>query len=191
MYDLDGVHHHHPGFKLFQRCDYGLRIGFGHHSQPVCGQPQPVGAHGNLLQGFLTGYIEGVHGRGEVAHGLQQQRALARPRVAPHQDGRTRNQTTAQYAVKFAYAGGETRQVGQVDFPEHAGAGQRPGESAAVATAAAGAPGALAGGGPKANFRQGIPGAAIIALALPLGVIRATIIANEGGFLLGHSILVP
>ena len=185
VHHLDGIHHQHFRFHFLRRGDNGLHIGLGHQPQFVGGQLQSLGAHGHLLQGLLASDVQGVHGRRQVAHGLQQQGALAGAGIAPHQDGRSRHQAAPQHPVELLGPGRKARQVVQVDVLEHLCRGQCAGETRLVGRTARPGP-AAAFSRPQPDFRERIPGAAVAALPLPLGVVRAAVVADEGGFLFGH-----
>ena len=71
MHHLNRVYHQHLRLELLRCPDNGFHVGLGHESQFVCRQLQALRTHGDLLQGFLPGDIQGLHGTGEMAHGLQ------------------------------------------------------------------------------------------------------------------------
>ena len=89
MHHLNRIYHQHLRLELLRCTDNGFHVGLGHESQFVCRQLQALRTHGDLLQGFLPGDIQGLHGTSEVAHGLQQQSTLTSARIAAYQDGRT------------------------------------------------------------------------------------------------------
>ena len=90
-----------------------------HQPQPVRGQLEALGTHCHLLQGFLSGDIERLHGIGQVTHGLQQQGTLAGAGVATEQDCRARYETAAQHPIKLSCPTAEARHVVEFDIPQH------------------------------------------------------------------------
>ena len=85
-----------------------------------------LGAQLDLVRAFLAAGVE--HGRAErrdVTECLQQERALADAGITTQQDGAAGNAATAEHAIQFADAGGESRRLERFDLPQwHRGRGR-------------------------------------------------------------------
>src|SRR5690606_26414676 len=136
---------------------------------------------GHLLQGFLTGYVQGRVLGGELTYCLQQQGTFTCARVATHEYGRAFHKTAAQYPVEFLHAGADAGLFGQADFVQAFDCRQ-----AAGVALEPGATGAFTRAGYAAHFADGVPFMAGRALALPLGIVRTAFGADVGGFYLCH-----
>ena len=129
MHHLYGVDNQYARLQFIHRGDNRFYIGFGHQAQRVCGQAESFGAHGDLLQRLLARDIQGIHGLRQMAHGLEQEGTLARSGVATDQNRRAGYQPATQYPVKLPCPRRNARHRVEVDFLEHSGAIQSPGET--------------------------------------------------------------
>ena len=81
------------------------QVGFRAQTDGRIGQAQPLGAHLHLGGGL---FARNIHAFDAVARKgcrrLQQQCRFANPRIAAHQNGGSRHQSTAQNAVQFINA---------------------------------------------------------------------------------------
>ena len=120
-----------------------------------------------------------------MAHGLQQQGALASARAAADKNAGTRHKTATQDAIKLLRTRRKARQILQIDILQHTGTIETTGKTRTIARhREAPTPSRL--GWPQLDLRQRVPGPTITALALPLHVIGAAIVADKGGFLFCH-----
>jgi hypothetical protein len=177
---LDRIDHEQARAVLIQRRENALQGRLRHQAQVVAGQVEALGTRCHLLRTLLTGDVQGGGTRREVAHGLQQQRALAGARVAAHENGGARHQAAAEHAIELGHARTDACHLGGIDVRE----APRRGQGTGIARARRDSPGARAGA--EAHLAERVPGAAVAALALPLVVIGAALAAHERGFLLSH-----
>ena len=192
VHHLNGVHHHQFRLMLLGAAADLLHIGLRQQLETVGGQFQPLRPHAHLLQGFLAGHIQGRTAlRRQQAHHLQQQGALARPRIAPHQHRRAWHEAAPQHPIQFAEGGGESGQCLEVYLGEFLHGGTGAGITLAPEVRLHRGGGGFAGGGAEAHLAQGVPGAAGVALALPTAVVGATFGADIGGFALRHLRSLP
>ena len=139
---------------------------------------EPLRAPRDLRQRFLACHVQPRQGPCHQRQRLQQQGRLADPGIATDQHHRPFRQAAAEHAVELADASGHARlRVG-------AHVGQR-GHLRCIhlarPTAAPGRRRCRLRGCFQHHFGERIPRAAGIALALPLGVVRAALAADMDG----------
>ena len=175
LHHLDRIHDHE--LRPFRRDQLGNAFddGLRSHREVALGQSQPSGAGGDLLEGFLAAHVQHADGAGEGCGDLQQQRTLAGAWVAPHEHHGTWHEAAAEHAVQLARAAGDAIALGGFYLMQLGRARNTAGIAAA---------GALGLG--DGDLAEGVPLAAGGALALPLGVFRAAIGADEGCSGFGH-----
>lgn len=155
---------------------------FREHLQVFGGQPQALGAHGDLLQRFLASDVQGRNARRQVADRLKQQRALAGARMAAHQDGGTLHQASSEHAIELLHAGADAGLLCKTDVVQAFHFRQTACEALEAA------PAGTSGVTPTdpANFADRVPGLAGGALSLPLGIVCTALGADVGGFRFCH-----
>ncbi len=165
---LDGIDDHHIGGV--GRVKAGRDIAHRRRGGKLDGgfaQRQTVGAELELIDGFLTGNVGAPRRAGQGGGDLKQQRRFADARVAGDQQYRARNQPAAGDAIKLADTADPPRDGD--DITGERGEGE-------PASALAAKPLRHAVGG--ALLDQGVPCAAAVALAAPLGLSGTTFLAN-------------
>ena len=168
MHHLDRIHHHQlRAFDGDQLRD-ALDDGFGSHREAALGQPQPSGPSGNLFEGLFAAHVQHTDAAGQRRCDLQQQGALASAGIAAHEHHGALHEAAAEHAVQLARAAGDAIALGGLDLMQLGGARS----AASIAPGAASGPGA-------GDLAQRVPLPASGALALPLGVLRAAIGADE------------
>ena len=148
-------------------------VGLGGEAQGGVGEPEASGAQADLGGGLLAGDVDGGEpGGGEGGGGLQEQGRFADAGVAADEGGRGGDEAAAEGAVELSDAGEGPRQL-------RLGGGEVAQGDAAAAGGAEGAAGRAVG---EAGFLgDGVPGAAGLAAARPLGVGGAAGGTDEGG----------
>ena len=101
LQNLHRIEHQKRRFPLFDEPGDDLGTGFRGNLQLPAVQAEPLRTQRKLLQRLLAGHVEHRCPRCNAGANLQQQRTLARPRIAPDQYDRPRNQPTAEYPVEF------------------------------------------------------------------------------------------
>jgi hypothetical protein len=138
------------------------------------GRAQP-----HLLHRFLAADVEGAAaGGGNAGGGLQQYGRFADAGVAADQHGRGRHQAAAEHAVELRQAGRDARRRRRAALQPH--------ELDAAATGGLGGDTRAARGG-RGFLLQRVPGAAGIALALPLRRGGAAFLADILRAILGQA----
>ncbi len=115
MHHLNTVYHQNPGFFRLSHLHDSLDTGFRQHLQIFGRQTQPFGAHGDLLQRFLTGNVKRRDAGGQVTDGLKQKGALAGTRMAAHKHGRAFDQAAAQDPIELLHTGADAGLLRQAD----------------------------------------------------------------------------
>lgn len=119
---VDRVDDHQRRGGLGQPSQHHLQPGLGQHVQLVADGVQALGASLELIGRLLGGDVEHAAATpGHARRGLQQQRALAHPRLTPDQADRCPGEAAAQRSVQLAYAGCElwVPQLGNVTDRPH------------------------------------------------------------------------
>ena len=71
VHHLNTVYHQNPGFFGLGHLHDSFDTGFRQHLQVFGWKAQPFGAHGHLLEGFLTGDVQSGDAGSQVADGLE------------------------------------------------------------------------------------------------------------------------
>ena len=125
---VDGLHRVHDQggrLELVHVLEDALEARLRHQEEAGAGDAQPLAPHLDLPLRFLAGDVEhGAALAAEQVRHLQQQRALADPRLAADEDHRAGHDPASEHAVELADAGRDARRVGGVD--EVVGFGLRP-----------------------------------------------------------------
>jgi len=143
---------------------------------------EPLGAQPHLRHRLLARYVDRAMARArELGRDLEQQRRFADARIAAEQQHRSAHQAAAGDTVELGDAASEPRRVMGLARERL----ER--ELAALARRAPGLRGPRRSGG---FFRDGVPLAAGVALALPAAIDGAAVLADEGELATGHEILL-
>ena len=110
MKGLDAVDDRHIGLQSLKFLEDQIQIGFRQKLKiaGVCGEALPAQFH--LLGRLLSAHVKHGTMAGDGRCALQQQGALADPRVTTHQNERTGNQPTTENAIQFSIPAWETLQ---------------------------------------------------------------------------------
>ncbi len=184
VHDLNTVYHQNSGFFCLSHLHDPFDTGFGQHLQVFGGQAQPFGAHGDLLQGFLTSHIQSGDAGSQMADGLQQKCTLAGTGMAAHKHGGAFDQAAAQDPIELLHARADAGLLGEADVVQALDLRQT-----ARKPFKAGAASALGIAADATDFANGVPGLASRALALPFGIVCAAFGADIGGFGFGHGVV--
>ena len=177
---LDGINNEHAWCIFLRNFHNALNAGFGQTAQRIQRQAQALRTRGDLRDGFLAADVQTFQARAERAQHLQQQGRLADAGIAADQHDRTGDQTAAEHAIELADADGRAclgtrRHVGELHD-------LRLRHGTCITTAL---------GRARTRRRydklaQRIPRLAGLALALPLCILGAALIADVGGLGFGH-----
>ncbi len=165
-----------------ERGEDALELNLRHHAHTRAVEAEPLRTQRHLRAALFAADVEHLHLLGQRVGGLQQQRALADARVAADQRHAAGHDAAAEHAVQLFLSGGRARDIGGIDVGQrrHRRAlGQR---LKAVLLAAAAR---LTGG-----FFERVPGAAMWALAEPLRIAAAALVADEDRLFFGHAAIV-
>ena len=177
---LDGVYNEKIRLFLLDGGQDDREIGLGEKFHRGV-QLQALGAHGDLLAGFLSGNIQHIRPLRQPIRHLQKQRGFADARLAPGQHDAARHNAAAQHTVQLADARLFPGGMRARDFPQLHGFARR-GFGAGSAHGAA----VRRGGLGRELFFQRVPAAAIRAFAHPLGAFIAALCALIKASLLCH-----
>ena len=167
---LDRINHGQMRAFGIQRGQDVAQRGFRAKRHGGIGQAQTLGPHADLGRRLFARDVEAFQTpAGETGGGLQQEGGFPDAGVAPDEDGRGRDEATAQHAVQFIHpaCGAGRRRFGRRKIAERNG--PSPG-------------GRRTGAGGKGGFLDdAVPGAAGIAAARPFPQDRAAGGAGEAG----------
>ena len=110
-------------------------VGLGEHEEAPVADPEALGAQAHLRRRLLGARVQNVAAtrRRHAAPGLEEQRRLADPGLAPEQDDRARNEAAAENAVEARKARRAARALERVDVADRDRRVRRPGPRAAGA----------------------------------------------------------
>ena len=152
-----------------------LERGLGHQVEPAALDAEPLAAQLDLALRLLARDVEhAAVGAAEQVRHLQQQRALADPRLAADQHQRARHDPAPEHAVELVDARGDARLLGVVDRVEGLRARRRLAHELRVGTA-------LARGRRRllALLDEAVPLAAVGAAPEPLRALEPAGLAGE------------
>ena len=178
VHGLDRIDDDHLGLSRPYRADDRFELDLREKLDRCIDQSEPLRAHRDLFGRFFAGDVQGAPRRADRGHCLQQQRRLSDPGIAAEQDHRAGDQATAENAVEFLEAGRRARLRARLDARERPDVGHRAGDGPESR-----------GHGHRNGFDQGVPGAAMRALPLPLAAASAALGAGVGGSWLGHELV--